>query len=182
MSDVPKRKVREPKKSSLRELFDRITHVNYVVISPFYQLPMEVPKCGITILTDNFAAINNIWNLTRYSAESKYSTVLASGEELIVTILEKGRNVFPETFETQILMRAVQHEGSIKVPDSETWPLLRLYWKLVYERLFADNIGDRKTLLDWVFRKTGTPIRTRYRWMKWDASQVIKEASATSAA
>lgn len=174
MSDIKKKKVREPRKSSLRKLFDRIQHVRYAVISPYYQLPME--NAGrLIILTDNFQAINNLWNLTRYSAESQYSTILSNNEELIVTVLEKGKNVFPETFESLILGRAVLHEDCVKVPDSDTWPVLRLFWKLIYEKFLGNEPHDRKMLIDWISLRTGIPIRTRYRWLSWNASPVPKE-------
>src|SRR4051812_13212300 len=124
MSEGKRHKVREPSKSSLRELFDRISHVRYAVISPFYRLPIEV-KGRLIILTDNFQAINNLWNLTRHDSQGQYSAILADGSELLVTILEKGKNVFPETFETEILTRAFTHNECVKVPSSEVWPVLR---------------------------------------------------------
>lgn len=167
------KKVREPNRSSLRELFNRIQHVRYAVISPFHQLPMEV-KGKLILLTDNFNAISNLWNLTKFSPESQYTTILADGTSVIVTILEKGRNVFPETFESEILLRATLHENCVKVPDSEVWPLALLFWKLVYEKLLAEAPFDRKAIMDWIFRRTGQPIRTKYRWMSWDACHVIR--------
>lgn len=168
-------KVRQPSKSCLRELFDRITHVRYAVVSNDYlSLPIEI-KGRLILLTDNLQAIINIWNLTRHSPED-YSAVLADGSKIVVVVLEKGKNVFPETFETQILNRAIIHENSVKIPDSETLPLMQLFWKLMYEKLFAEKPDDRKIMLEWVFRKTGTPIRTRYRWLPWNAAAIIKPA------
>jgi hypothetical protein len=167
------KKVREPSQSSLREMFDRIRHVRYAVISPYYKLPMEV-EGRLIILTDQFSTINNLWNLTRYSEDSQYKAALSSGKELIVTVLEKGKNVFPEMFESDILGHTTFHESDVKVPDSEVWSMVRLFWTLVYEEAFANKPYDRKVFLDMVFRRTGIPIRTRYRWLPWHAGVLIK--------
>ncbi len=168
--------VRMPRKNSLRELFDRIRHVKYAVISPWRRLPMDLPENNSEpiILTEDFKAISTLWNLTRFSERNQYSAQLSDNDSLIVTVLEKGKNVFPEIFESQIILRKILHEDCLWVPDNETWPLLRLYWKLYYEQLFIDHPEDRRLMLSWLPQKIGAAMRPRYRWLGQEFSNEIK--------
>lgn len=166
--------VRQPAKSALRELFDRVRHVQYAVISPWLRLPMDVVGVPI-ILTDQFQSLSSLWNLTLYSQNSQYSAQANDGRAFIVTVLEKGKNIFPETFETQILCRRVLHQDVVYVPDDETWPLVRLYWKIFYEEFLMDSPEDRRMMLDWLTKKVGSVIRPKYRWLNYNKDINVKQ-------
>lgn len=169
--------VRQPSKSSLRELFDRVKHVRYAVISPWKRLPMEVVGVPI-ILTDDLHTLSSLWNLTMFNQKSQYSAQPREGHPLVVTILEKGRNVFPETFESVVLARRILHQESVYVPDDESWPLLRLYWKIFYEEFMTNEPEDRRMMLDWLTQKVGSVIRPKYRWLNYNKDISVKQVSS----
>lgn len=158
--------VRQTKQLPLRELFERIRHISYAVISPWERLPMDNPS-DLIILTDQFRSLETLWNLSRHTQNAQYLTEFSNGDKLVVTVLEKGKHVFPEQFESQILKQRVLHNGCVMVPDNVAWPLTRLYWKLFYENWMASEPDDRKWLVQFVKQRVGgEPLRPKYRWLE----------------
>jgi hypothetical protein len=169
-TDAKPPKVRQTKQLPLREFFERVQNIRYAVISPWKPLPSALPESPLIVLTDEFSALNTIWNLTRFTPNNQYKAQMAGDRDLIVTVLEKGKHVFPEVFESQILQRHVVHQGCVAVPDSETWPLARMYWKLFYENFLAGQPEDREMLKEYVIQRVGGhPFRPRYRWLELHA-------------
>ena len=158
---------------SLGELFDRIREVKYVTLGDWQKLPVDFPKPNqpIIILTSNFSTIESLWQLLKGNGQSLWNAQLSTGKSVPVRILEKGKAVFPEQFESQLLSRAVFHQNCIKVPGDMELPFVRLYWRLFYENLFGgpdasqQDKHDRRILMEMVTNQTGLPMRPRYKFL-----------------
>jgi hypothetical protein len=149
-------------KRTLTELFQRIIKVNYCVISSHRSLPLET-NGPINILTDNKSAIVDLLELTLVK-DNIYGVELSNGKKILIAVFEKGKRTFPEMFESLILGRAVLRHG-VKAPETETYPFVRLYWKLFYEGFLLGD-DDREMLKEMVQRKTGAPITPKYKFLK----------------
>lgn len=174
--------IRQTKQLPLRELFERARSIRYAVISPWDKLPADPPE-ELIVLTDQLENLKVIWNMTIRSKErAVYCVSLASGDLINIIVLEKGKHVFPEQFESRLLNHRVMHEGCVPVPDSNSWPLARLYWKLFYQNWMADEPEDRKWMINYVKHQIGgEPLRPKYRWLELNTKTVSSPHLATAA-
>lgn len=147
---------------NLREFFRRGQHLAYAIIDNYEKLPIEANH-HIAVLTDNMKALVVTWSLTLME-DNLYRTAeeLPNGKPLLIRIYQKGKRVFPDSFETQILNRAVLHNECVKVPDMETFFLVRMYWRTFYEGMLSGD-NDRGIMIEFLRRRVGEPITPKYK-------------------
>ena len=150
---------------SLKDLFHAIRTVGYVVVSPYHNLPYS-PVDKLVLLSNDVPAIVAIWNLTKVNKDGHYRTSVSLGNSTFLHVYEKGKNVFPEPFESQLLQRAAVFNDAVRVPSHDDYILMRLYWEIFYEGMWKDQPFDRRRMIDYVQARTGSGMRPKYSPLK----------------
>lgn len=159
---------------NLHEMFEQAKHVSYVVISNHERLPLE-PSLQIDVLTEHAKSIVTIWNLMRIGSGNIYHTQqnLSTGNPLRVRLFEKGKRTFPDIFESQLLARRIFHHEVVAVPDSQSYFLLRMYWRTFFEDLWKGE-ADRAVMIEYLRRHVGEPITPQDKTLHLNKQKVGK--------
>lgn len=142
--------------------------VNYVVLMGHTQLPASVPEGMLLILTSDVTAVVKLLELKKVGNVDGVYT-MPHGKNLVkqVHVVEKGRGVFPERWESALLGDAVYSQSIVRVPSPDRHAMSLLHYKLFHEGFLNEpgNREQRLLLADFICTRVGQMTASEYQWM-----------------
>ncbi len=147
--------------NNLREAFETLTRsgVKYAVIQDHHSLPHN-PSPPIHILTADLDLLVQLLGVSKIK-DSLYILAVQGGSSIDFIIRPKGKNLFPERFESSLLNTAVIHDDCFKKSDYH-----HDFWGHLYRWLHHDNrfphLPDAILIAQEVDRVVGEGVQPKF--------------------
>lgn len=152
---------------SLRKRFAALREGNicYVVLAGFSSLPTSV-KEDVVILTNNLSGLMLHLQAKPTRVVGRYSLPISGHTKVDIGVVEKGKGLFPEQYETRLLTSSCHfREDVVRMPEPIGHAYATLYHQLFRCNLLGENLEQRTILKDLVRQRVGDFVAHEFSWL-----------------